>query len=539
MTDPPLGLTYGVNTPAVVRVTVDPLHPLDQTVTFNFVNTSGAAIALVNPDGLTPSDPLPAFADAAPNPLSRVYVWFPWGDGGGDLATDGNATSIVASSSQSDWDVSKQLSDPTLGYYWILFPKSKSVFLEVNESVEFTFAGIVTQLPPGVTTSTTWVQARSRVAGYAPAAGTVEIDKNVDTATLTAPATAVPGDRLTIEWQTVGVDSCELDPGDFPDLGPDGQKQVTMPPAQSATWTLTAYPHDGTSPIYASATVTAQTGWIDLGAVPNPADGSQIFLRLTDAFLLVQGSAISGLAGCWTSPDGSAWTRAGSLPTNLVDCFATASGGRALLFALDLDNAHQVVYSTPDGVDWTAVDGPSWGAPWVSWPPVDVQAATPGGALWALVGSGVWSSRDGATWTAHAAPPWGSQPNPPVPAAFAGALWAFAGESGSYSRGVWSTVDGETWTAHAEAPWDAADMVVAAVGTRSVVYVVTAAPDGSPRSLWLMDRDQNWSSAALPAELGTEPDRQLAFVAWNETLVGLDPKGHLWRYAPPVDRAAR
>jgi hypothetical protein len=119
---PKLDLAYGVLPPATVYVTLDPDAPVQNTLTFNVMNASTDPIGFNNPEGLTPSSDLPAYGDSTPNALDRPDVWFPWGTDAGDLATPGGATAIVASTKAADWAQPVQMSDPTLGVYWIRCP---------------------------------------------------------------------------------------------------------------------------------------------------------------------------------------------------------------------------------------------------------------------------------------------------------------------------------------------------------------------------------------------------------------------------------
>jgi hypothetical protein len=529
--DPALELAYGVDPPAVVHVTVDPAHPVTNAIAFDVVNTSAGSIELVNPQELTPSDPLPAYGDAAPSPLSRIYVWFPWGDGAGDLATSTDAESIVASSGQPEWTVSNRMSDPTLGYYWILFPSSKSVFLERGGSVEVSFAGIVSRLPAGVTSKATWVKAEARVAGYAPAVGAVEIYKHVLSAKLTAPGAAAPGEPVELEWETVGVDSCAITPGGLPPgLAANGSAPVTMPTQERVVYTLTAQPHDGTSAIYASATVTAETGWIDLGPVPNPSTAGYLMpalLPLGDGLLLIQPGG-----DCWTSPDGRSWERVADAPSG--DDRWGAGGvvtmvGRAWLFTHDDDTGAESLHSSPDGAAWTTV---SSALPWGG----GVDGTVPGavdGTLWALSvpmegPARLWSSPDGVDWTESA----GAVPFAAsycyVLLGFAGALWVFGAGAG---RDVWSTTDGATWTPHGRGPQNG--QVTAATATSSQAWLAVQGSD----SLLQTGTDMRWSALPLPPDLARTDATTLALAALHGHVVAAAADGHAWKYVPPLNRS--
>src|SRR3954447_23166155 len=292
VSDSALDLGYAFAPPATVYVTVDDQHPVENTLTLVVTNRSGAAVQFQNPQALTPGSPdLPKPDDTA-SPLGRISVWFPWGDASGDLATAGDSQKIVAGEATDGWYAPDRVTDPTLGTYWILFPQSKSVFLEQDASISVEFSGIVSHIGSGGTLpEQSWMTALPRVPGYASAEDQTAVWKDELSATLTAPATAIPGDQIELTWQTSGVKSCDLDPGGFKGLPPTGIQAVVMLAQQSVTWTLTGYLSAG-APVYAKATVTAQTGWIELG--PCPYGGATV-LRVGSEFLLVD----RGVSDVW------------------------------------------------------------------------------------------------------------------------------------------------------------------------------------------------------------------------------------------------
>ena len=525
MTD--LNLGYAFAPPDTVLVTVDDTHPVENTLTLVIINRSGAAVEFQNPEGLTPGPHLPAWDDTA-SPLGRVPVWFPWGDASGDLARVGDAARIVCSSLSSDWAASDRMSDPTLGVYWTLFPLSKSVFLGQDESISFQFTGIVShagtdaQLP-----AQTWMTALPRVTGYTAQQAQAPVWKTQLSATLTAPASAVPGSEITLAWETVGVDSCELDPGDYRGLAASGHQPVTMPSQQSVTWTLTAYPHGGGSPIYSRATVTAQTGWTDLGPVPSTLPNDNPLLTwMGDRFLV-----IGAMSDCWTSPDGKSWSKVGQLPSDVFDWNGSlvVNGGRVWLFAFNFDTGARQVYSSTDGASWTLAD------PGVPWPqPNGFTAAAAFKSLWGFADTTVWSSQDGKSWSQHPAPPWSGGRFPPSAVGFAGKLWAFTDTLGRPEAHFWSTADGASWSGGQAAPWDASRWMVAAVATRLHAYVATKPEVGSPNTAWQMDGGGNWAPVDLPPDLANAKPWALTFTATDWLLVGYNGAGHLWTYAPPL-----
>jgi hypothetical protein len=546
MAEQPIELVYGVDPPALVYVTVDAARPVQSALTFNFANTSGAAIEFVNPAGLTPGDPLPAYSETAPNPLSRVYVWAPWGDTAGDLATDGNGTSIVASSQDSDWDVSKQLSDPTLGYYWILFPKSKSVFLQANQSVSFDFSGIVAYLPQSATTKMTWIKAQPRVQGYGADSGTVVVWKQTAMATLTPARSRVyPGSTVGLTWATSGAASCEIDwpGGQLTELKPNGTTSVTVPARPSTEYKLRASWTIGATAA-ASCTVATETGWFQLGPVPGAVEGgasTPIWLR--DRLLLLKPGG-----DCWTSADGAAWQQVASTPGPLGADDAwlpVVSGRRAWLFVTDGLTGQQHLYSTPDGMSWTLVGGP---LPW-SWNGstaqlFTVRPAAYGGLLWAFTPppnstqgpQTVWSSPDGVAWSQRTVAPFATK-WPPFSAEFAGRLWTLGGTTFAiYPREVWSTTDGVNWLPQTPVGWSEQRFVWAVAASRSHLYALTASnKDGGGTQLWQMDREQRWTTIALPPELTATYLLDLGIGGWGDFLVAVNTAGNVWLYVPDLE----
>jgi hypothetical protein len=526
VSDPALNLGYAFEEPATVLVTVDDAHPIENTLTLVITNRSGAAVEFPNPQGLTPSAQLPAWNDES-SPLGRVSVWFPWGDASGDLATVGDSQSIVASSLVAGWAASDRMSDPTLGVYWTLFPVSKGVFLDQDQSISIRFSQIVSHVgADGTLPEQSWMTSAPQVPGYTAQQGQLAVWKDELSATLTGPAAAPPQASITLTWKTVGVDSCALDPGDFRGLAPSGQQPVTMPAEPSATWTLTAYPHGGGSPIYARATVTAQTGWTDLGPVQGsmPTYG-QLLVWMGDRFLVM------GREGdCWTSPDGRAWGKAGQLDPSVADWGGglTAGPGRAWLVGLDF-NAGEGMYSSTDGASWPVVAG---SIPWQWGDGYKVAFAL--GSLWALPDNAVWSSQDGVHWSQRPAPPWSAARFPPSPVEFMGRLWTFSDWLCNPASHFWSSADGATWSQGGAAPWDGRQSIVGVAATRSHAYVATRPEGDGPNSLWQMDASQSWTPVELPADLAGAPQNDLAITASDVLLLAYNGKGHVWTYAPPL-----
>jgi hypothetical protein len=500
-------------------------------VTLAFANPGAAVLTLENPDGLTPGSPeLPPYSDEGPNALSRLYVWFPWGDGAGDLTTAGNAESVVARVSDPNWYVTPA-SDPNIGVYWLLFPRGKKVFLGSHESVEVSFSGIVSYLPESKTSGPTWGYARLRHADRQSADCRATFWKEALAATLTASrAWVTPGQHVTLTWGTTGAEHCALAPGDHSGLPPRGTLDVAVPPEPSTTYTVTAFASTGWTR-QAQATVTTRAGWIDLGEAPWRWFMAPVVWRLADAFVAYNTIGYE----VWASADGASWGRRGTGPAlDGVSLAGASDGERAWLIGSRTDGRTQVHVST-DGAAWTLVtDQPPWGA-------LDYYAAAAfSGALWVLGGihngvdatNDVWASHDGgATWSRQPAPPW--QPRSGhLAAVAAGRLWVSGGMSGIYQyNDLWSTADGAEWTKGPDVPGAPNILHPTALGpTRSHLYALPR--DNADRlHLWRLEPG-GWRAfgpeAPFPA---TEREGwSRGYAPWGDLFLAMGSR--CWLYAP-------
>jgi hypothetical protein len=199
-----------------------------------------------NEGGLTPEDPLPPIDQPPVGPrLDRLYIYFPYGEGSGTLTTREQAAAITVSPAPDNhsWFVS-EMSSPSIGPYWILFPKHEYI-LGAHESVRFLLEGVTTFNPPGLT----HMKLKKQVTGY-------QAETNASTLLLlsdepprilnfaSSKGNVASGATIDLSWQTWNAESCELRPQNIDDL-----------PAQMA-----AYPVRVLRDVNFSLTATSPSG---------------------------------------------------------------------------------------------------------------------------------------------------------------------------------------------------------------------------------------------------------------------------------------
>ena len=198
-----------------VAVSTDAAFPVPNTLELFIQNPSpSAVIKFDNEDQVTPEDPLPPINQSSFGPrLDRLYFYFPYGDTRGTLTTSQLAAAITLSPAPENvsWDVSA-MSDPEIGPYWILFPKSQSV-LGPNESVRFVLTGIQTFNPPD---SLTHMRLKEQVTGYqvqTDSATTLTLrDEPPQIDSFAASESDVAaGTNINLSWSTWNAKSCNLD----------------------------------------------------------------------------------------------------------------------------------------------------------------------------------------------------------------------------------------------------------------------------------------------------------------------------------------
>jgi hypothetical protein len=526
----PLNLGYAFSEPTVL-VTVDDARPVENTLTLVITNRSGAAVQFQNPQGLTPSSELPKWDDSA-SPLGRVSVWFPWGDASGDLARTGDSTKVIASSLVPDWAASNRMTDPRLGVYWTLFPLSKSVFLEQDQSISFEFTAIVSHVGTGGRVpEQSWMTALPRLPGYESQQSQTGVWKRELSATLTVPASAIPGDTFDLSWSSAGAAYCSLSPGGFDDLPLTGKMLPTMPAKPSVTYTLMAHPASG-RPVSDAHTVAAQVGWIDLGPCPafSWIDGVAGY-RAGSQYLAFH----TGPGGVWASPDGRSWEQRESLP-QLDSLFGATDGTRVWVMGQDPPRASSqtaVIASTTDGRSWEIHRGAPFDS--LRYP----ACAFFQNALWVLGGwrwvgrddpnnKAIWYSTDGgASWQDAPPAPWpdSERVEGGQVAAFAGRLWAVV--RGNH---VWATANGREWTAQQPGPWPGSTEVQTLVATDEALYGMGFDTHVDKNVLWRMERDQSWTQCDVTPALSV--GIRLAVAPYGRGLLVVGERAFRW--IPPV-----
>ena len=535
-------LAYGIQPPGTVYVTLDDTEPVSNTLVLDVMNTSTSPVGFNNPEGVTPSSDLPAITDTTPNPLDRMYVWFPWGDGAGDLSYAGDAASIVSSSLSPGWAPPVQLTDPTLGVYWILFPLSSTVLLGPQESVQFEFREIVSHLPASQTTGMTVAYVEPRVAGWASPTSTVDVFKAepLQIASFTAlPTVVLPGGSATVSWTTTGASEVTLEPGGHSGL--PVSSHVEVPVSEPTTFTLTAYA-SGEAPVQRRAAVSAQTGWVSMtGGQGPPFYGLPMALYGLDSGMVY----VSTNSNVWSSsPDAQSWTLvAESSPIGTrVAPYAAAFGDSLWLmggFVNTSSSALNDVWSSSDGgATWEQAGTAAWSPRsgggcaafldrlWIAGgTEVNYAAAS------SVVPDPLWSSADGVSWTA-AEVPWAARANCGL-AVWDGRLWVSGGKApGGYLADTWSTADGVTWEESAQpAQWGSYWPTL--VPTPTTLYAITHSTAlGS--GLWTLDGD-TWTEAAQPPPFGGIDyvfGPAYVFAPFQGTYPLAAGRDDVWAYAP-------
>ena len=282
---PPLVLNTSLQNPmlsnsAQVAVSTDSSYPVLNTLNLIIHNpANNPTIPFENPDGLTTDDDLPPITGAPPGPrLDRLYIYFPYGDTGGNLTTEDLAAAMTLSvaSDNTSWDVSR-MSAPDIGPYWILFPKSE-YFMAPRESAGFVLTGLKTFNPAD---SLTHLELKKQVTGYA-----VETDSNsnislvdaqpkiltFDTSQNDVPA----GTSVDLSWTTWNAKTCSL--GESEGL-PANEQAHPVRPLTSGVYKLQAFSPSDKS-VREFEEITVQPVKID-SFTADPPEGSRIGEEVT------------------------------------------------------------------------------------------------------------------------------------------------------------------------------------------------------------------------------------------------------------------
>jgi hypothetical protein len=495
-------LACGIQPPATVYATLDQNEPVYNTLVLDVMNASTQPLAFNNSQGLTPSSDLPAISDTTPNPLDRLYVWFPWGDGAGDLSSAGEAGSIGAESLGPGWSSPVQLSDPTIGVYWILFPLTGTTLLGPQEVAQFEFDRIVTALPATQTTAMTIAYVMPRVGGWASPTWTTNVFKRepLTIASFTAlPSTVLPGETVTATWSTTGADEVGLEPGDHTDL--PQSSHLDVPVSAPTTFRLTAYAANQ-EPVEQRRAVSVQSGWVSMTGGQGPPWGSAQMATL----LQLDGSMVYVCdEGTWSSTDGRTWTQVaeggpfGDRMTpysGVFDGKLWVMGGLAVVGDA-VEPMNDIWCSADGGATWEQAGTAQWsprtaGGCTAFLDQLFIAGGTQGDYIADVpaVDAPLWVSPDGTDWQ-NADVPWGPRTNCGM-AAWNDRLWVAGGATpGGFLADTWSTADGNAWEeSPAPAPWG--NHWPTLVPTSETLYAITHFVD-TGSALWALD-DGAWAA---------------------------------------------
>jgi hypothetical protein len=502
--DPPLNLATVLQNPrlfnsAQVAVTTEAAVPVLNTLELLIHNPSdNPVVELENPDGLTPDDPLPPIEGAYVGPrLDRLYVYFPYGSTHGTLTTKELAAAFTLSPAPDNvtWDVSP-MSDPNIGPYWLLFPRSE-VVLQPNESVRFLITGIQTFNPEG---SLTHLNFKKQITGYA-----VETSRGTNLSLIDAPpqidsfesslGQVDAGTSVDLSWTTWNTKTVTLDPGNVQGLppsedayprrllgttnfrlqavSPSGKttqefQQVTVNPA--AVESFAAQPPDGsrvgepvtlTWRVDSAVTVDLEPG---VGMVCEDADGCDTGQRV----VFPNARTVYTLTASGENNKDSRTVTVFPLPVGwqqTTDSAPWQTRGRPVLLSFKeklfflaggVEGPTNDIYTSLDGVSWQVANQQ---APWGARASAGGGVLGPQGAsrMWMMGGvdesgklfNDVWATDqpDGFGWAqVSTGAPWSARAGFGT-VLFQDKLWLIGGQdaSGSGLRDVWCTADGEAW----------------------------------------------------------------------------------------------
>jgi hypothetical protein len=519
----PIGLHYAFQlstewslNPGQIVVSTDEQATVQNTLRFSIRNpTDYPVVNFENPDKLTPESELPPITAGQkwPKPVDRLYLRFPWCakppvQCNGMLTTTGYSENVRCEPDEltrARW-YTQRMSDAKVGYYWILFPKDKTVSIGAGESIQFVIDGIITFINAGTTTE---IYVKPNVAGYddtEEAVAAVFLTNPPPQVKLGASADNVPaGTDVALRWQTLNAKGCTLSPID------GGEKPVpTQDPIGYIVRTLgtTTYTLKATSPLglQTPATVTVHVKPVTIRsfqAVPATGvrEGDEVKLNwATDSAVTCEilpdvGFVCSDARGCntgqrgvrpaiyteytltasgqslpqkrsltvfplrvgWSQTTGNAPWNAIARPVTLL--FAPGDDPPAMwLFAPGTGTLNNPVFWSRNGAVWTTATNKA---------PFSIRGNSGGavfkGKMWLLGGqdnsgklNDVWSTADGSAW--ERVNPTGIIWSPRAGFGcifFKDKLWVLGGigAAGQLLRDIWSTVDGAAWVQAGNAPW--------------------------------------------------------------------------------------
>jgi hypothetical protein len=293
--------------------------------------------------------------------------------------------------------------------------------------------------------------------------------------------------------------------------GEPGYGQASPTPGASTSASQSAAASQ-TAPVVTPTGAAVTWGW-ELRELPGgPVRGAA---RIGDRWV-----ALDGLEA-WTSSDGAAWERAtvddtpqeadGQIVLGQVAALGDAYYSVGNWFGRG-DAVHPVVWSSPDGTDWTQV------APSAPWGHLANDVASDGTQLavaGGLFGSGgVWISADATTWTEHT-----SEGGPATMNAIHGdgegfvAVGLRADTQGTSFPAIWHSADGESWTDAAVPPTDVSitllDVTRLPGGRYLAIGIRGTDIDAGEFVAWYADDPSTWTDAGVITG-GTVPGLLLA-----------------------------
>ena len=199
--------------------------------------------------------------------------------------------------------------------------------------------------------------------------------------------------------------------------------------------------------------------------------------------------------GIWSSVDGVSWTRAGTVPLEILSSCSQCIAHADRLWMFGTPDGSGNVWSSADGAVWTK--SPS-SAPWKGH---DVLASASNGTTMCVADydsanskTNIWSSPDGLTWSLLSTPAWGDHARRDQPGfVFCnGRWWITGGDGGPQVSDAWNSADGITWTKVAGPP----NLKIA--GSRCISYHDRIWLFG--KCLWSSEDGVSWDFVGPPCQ---------------------------------------
>lgn len=309
----------------------------------------------------------------------------------------------------------------------------------------------------------------------------------------------------------------------------------------------------------------AITKWAHIPLRAALGGGSLLSLtRFGDGFLGVgvESASAGDRAAGWSSRDGVAWTRVGTIDdSGRASIYGVAASADAVLVATGYDEQGPTAWSSSDGITWSQAELPS-SVP-LSGVRVDAIAAGPSGFLVLghdTIDNGLppnaffppappmWHSQDGRHWTSVSLPDEGVRVGVQV--------WSLAARSSGFIAGgarlvgqrrlpaVWTSEDGLAWSRAIELPGGTSavsgeDLFInpVAVGPERTLAVSGRLNDETLGRIWSSADGATWKAVT---DLGPD-DGQMRVLGWTPggfvaaSLVGDEPDRQTLVISSPAD----